>query len=133
MTVLEFWGCALITFGPVLAMFSLTVAHDPIKVILLISSSFFWLLSFLSVAICWALISTVCDYLIIGAYLAVISQECFRYLFHLATKKAQMYLAKLLETNENKPQTSRSDEIHLNQRVATVFHDRIPLSYGKYH
>lgn len=131
MTVLEFWGCALITFGPALAMFSLTIAHDPVKVILLISSSFFWLLSFLSVAICWAIISTFCDYLIIGAYLAVISQEVFRYLFHRATKKAQLYLARLLESGTNKPRTSRTDEIQLNPNVITDFHDRVSLSYGK--
>lgn len=81
MTVLEFWGCALITFGPALAMFTLTVAQDPIKVILLISSSFFWLMSFLLVAMSWAVISLFCDYLIIGAILAVLSQEMFRYIF----------------------------------------------------
>ena len=130
MTVLEFWGCALITFGPALAMFSLTVAHDPIKVILLISSSFFWLLSFLSVAICWSIISTFCDFLIIGALLAVIFQEIFRYLFHLATKKAQFYLAKILETNTSRPQTSsRRNEIQMNENAMTEFKDRIPLSY----
>lgn len=130
MTVLEFWGCALITFGPALAMFSLTVAHDPIKIILLISSSFFWLLSFLLVAVFWAVISQVCDYLIIGAYLAVISQEAFRYLFHLATKRAQIYLARLLnnEGGINK-HTSRANEIQLNQVETYEFQDRLPLSY----
>lgn len=131
MTVLEFWGCTLITFGPALTLFSLTVAHDPIKVILLISSAFFWLLSFLSVAIVWAIISKFCDYLIIGAYLAVLSQEVFRYLFHLATKKAQVYLAEILgyEDNANKQSSVRTNEIQLNRSSIPEFHDRIPLSY----
>lgn len=154
MTVLEFWGCALITFGPAIAMFSLTVAHDPIKVILLISSSFFWLLSFLLVAICWAVISSFCDYLIIGAYLAVLSQEGFRYLFHLVTKKAQVYLAKIMNdaVSSSKPSTSaggggstsRVNEIQQQQPQSSSsstnnnpslseFRDRIPLSYGKCH
>lgn len=138
MTVLEFWGCALITFGPAIAMFSLTVAHDPIKIILLISSCFFWLLSFLLVAICWAIISTFCDYLIIGAYLAVLSQEGFRYLFHLATKKAQVYLAKIMNDAgprpPSKPSNSRAtNEIQssTNNPSLSEFRDRIPLSYGK--
>lgn len=147
MTVLEFWGCALITFGPAIAMFSLTVAHDPIKVILLISSSFFWLLSFLLVAICWAVISSYCDYLIIGAYLAVLSQEGFRYLFHLVTKKAQVYLAKIMNdagrlsssksnTQGGASSSSRANEIQSptsSSSCPSEFRDRIPLSYGRYH
>jgi len=131
MTVLEFWGCALITFGPALAMFTLTVAHDPIKVILLISSSFFWLLSFLSVAVCWAVISTFCDYLIVGAYLAVLSQEIYRYLFHVAAKRAQIYLANILE-NSRSQVSSRTSEIQINPEIVNEFHDRMPISYGKF-
>lgn len=141
MTVLEFWGCALITFGPALAMFSLTVAHDPIKVILLISSSFFWLLSFLAAAIFWAMISSFCDYLIIGAFLAVLSQETFRYLFHIVTKQAQVYLAKIIynEISDGRPNadkqasTSRANEqIQSNTNSSIIeFQERIPMSYGK--
>lgn len=113
MTLLEFWGCTLTAFGPSLALFSLTVAPDPIKVIVLISSSFFWLLSFLSASICWSIISLFCDYLFIGAYLAVLSQELFRYLFYIVTQKAQIYLAKSLEMESS----------------LTKSNDRIPMSY----
>lgn len=109
-------------------MFSLTIAHDPIKVILLISSSFFWLMSFLVVAICWAIINSVCDYLILGAYLAVISQEAFRYLFHIVTKRVQVYLAETIGS-ENGKNTSRTNEIQLNSSEISEFKDRIPLSY----
>lgn len=130
MTLLEFWGCALIAFGPPLAMFSLTVASDPIKIILLISSSFFWLLSFLTVAVCWSIISLFCDYLIIGAYLAVLSQEIFRYLFHVVTKKAQTYLAKLLSNEELANDASGRNEIMLNAEVMK-FQDKFRISYGK--
>lgn len=132
MTVLEFWGCALITFGPALAMFSLTVAQDPIKVILLISSSFFWLMSFLLVAMCWAVISLFCDYLIIGALLAVLSQETFRYLFHIVTKKARLYLTKMIgESEKRSNHSSRTNEIQINNPGLIDFQDRVPLSYGK--
>lgn len=134
MTVLEFWGCALITFGPALAMFSMTVAHDPVKVILLISSSFFWLMSFLVVAICWAVINTFCDYLIIGAYLAVLSQEIFRYLFHIVTKRAAVYLETIIgsDDNDERKSTSRTNEIQINNQKTFEFQKQIPISYGKY-
>lgn len=133
MTVLEFWGCALITFGPSLAMFSLTIAHDPVKVILLISSSFFWLMSFLVVAICWAIINTFCDYLIIGAYLAVLSQEVFRYLFHIVTKRAAVYLETIIGSDDNDGQknTSRTNEIQINNKATFEFQKQIPISYGE--
>lgn len=129
MTLPEFWGCAMITFGPALAMFSLTVASDPIKVILLICSAFFWLLSFLSAAICWSVINLICDYLILGAILAVISQEVFRYLFHLVTKKAQLFLNKLL-CGEQESNIEGTNEVKNNDSIIGS-KDRIPLSYGK--
>jgi len=136
MTVLEFWGCSLIAFGPALAMFSLTVASDPIKVILLVTSSFFWLLSFLLVSICWAVINTFCDYIFIGAYLAVISQEAFRYLFHRVTKKAQVYLTRIIGSESSNgrgsnKQSFRTDEIQLYSPEFAEFKERVPLSYGK--
>lgn len=133
MTVLEFWGCTLITFGPALAMFSMTVAHDPVKVILLISSSFFWLMSFLVVAICWAVINTFCDYLIIGAYLAVLSQEIFRYLFHLVTKRAAVYLETIIDSDDNDrhKDAPRTNEIQINSKTTFEFQKQIPISYGK--
>lgn len=136
MTVMEFWGAALIAFGPPLAMFSMTVAEDPIKVILLISSAFFWLISFLVVAILWSFISTFCNYLIVGAYLAVLSQEVFRLLFHNVTKKAQFYLSKIIQSEvedtrtQSSGQSQRFNEIQI--RPETIeFKGRIPLSYGK--
>lgn len=138
MTVLEFWGCALITFGPALALFILTVAHDPIKVILLVSSSFFWLMSFLIAAIFWALINSFCDCLITGALMAVLAQEGFRYLFHIATKRAQLYLSTVIGTDDNKnsqsdTQPSRTNEIVINSGETNLStpQNRIPTSYGK--
>lgn len=118
-------------------MFSLTIAHDPIKVILLISSSFFWLLSFLVAAMCWAVINTLCDYLIIGAIIAVLSQEGFRALFHIVTKKAQVVLSQILasESSDNgrsdKPTSSRAQETQITETRSPPLQDQIPLSYGK--
>ena len=53
MTAFTFFGCALTAYGPPLALFLLTIAADPVKVIILILSAFFWLLSLLLSAILW--------------------------------------------------------------------------------
>ena len=37
MALLEFFGCAFIAYGPALAMFALTIAKDPIRIIILIA------------------------------------------------------------------------------------------------
>ena len=39
MTQLEFWGCAFISFGLPLAMFILTVAKDPLRIIVFVARS----------------------------------------------------------------------------------------------
>ncbi|RWS16147.1 gamma-secretase subunit Aph-1-like protein [Dinothrombium tinctorium] len=38
MTVMEFFGCGLIAFGPPFSMFCLTICKDPIRIIILISA-----------------------------------------------------------------------------------------------
>lgn len=131
MTVLEFWGCTLITFGPALAMFQQTVSHDPIKIIVLISSSFFWLLSFLMVAICWALIRQFCDILLVGAYLAVLSQELFRYLFHIVTKRAQVFLDKLMAADLKNTQQQESQRNHNDNANDQTDHDNYQRLNGR--
>ena len=45
MTLFSFIGCALTAYGPPAALFTITIASDPIKIIILILSAFFWLLS----------------------------------------------------------------------------------------
>jgi anterior pharynx defective protein 1 len=36
MTVLAFFGCALTAYGPALSLFALTIAKDPVRIIILI-------------------------------------------------------------------------------------------------
>ena len=47
MTIEIFVGCAFLAYGPPLALFALTVAKDPVRVIIVIISAFVWLLSLL--------------------------------------------------------------------------------------
>ncbi len=37
MALVEFFGCLLLAFGPPLSMFVLTVAKDPVRIIVLIT------------------------------------------------------------------------------------------------
>lgn len=78
MTVMDFFGCALLAFGPPLAMFTFTIAIEPIRIIILIASSFFWLISFLLSSMVWFSIGPLQKYLWIGLVYSVIFQEIFR-------------------------------------------------------
>ena len=42
MALMEFFGCLLLAFGPPLSMFILTVANDPVKVIVLMTRFFYY-------------------------------------------------------------------------------------------
>jgi anterior pharynx defective protein 1 len=37
MTVMEFFGCTFLSFGPPFALFCITIANDPVKIIILIA------------------------------------------------------------------------------------------------
>lgn len=136
MTLIESWGCGMIVFGPTIAMFVLTVAHDPIKIIVLITSSFFWFLSFLIPALFWWVLVKYYDTLLWPVTLAVLSQESFRYLFHRAAMRAQSYLTKVLTTDFDDSKTTdrsiRSSEIQLSQTDANEIQCKISVSYGMY-
>lgn len=53
MTIAEFYGCTFLAFGPPLAMFVFTIAHDPIRIIILIAAAFVWLLALLMSSLLW--------------------------------------------------------------------------------
>lgn len=74
MTVAEFFGCTFLVFGPVLSMFILTLANDPIRIIIFIAAAFFWLLSLLVSSLIWFLLSPLFDALIVGVVVSVILQ-----------------------------------------------------------
>lgn len=78
MTVMDFFGCALLAFGPPLAMFTFTIAIEPIRIIILTASAFFWLISLLLSSIVWYAIVPLRSYLSIGLIYSVVFQEIFR-------------------------------------------------------
>ncbi|XP_046739347.1 gamma-secretase subunit Aph-1 [Diprion similis] len=95
MTVAEFFGCALLAFGPPLAMFSFTIAVEPIRIIILIASAFFWLISLLLSSALWYAVVPLQKELAFGLVFSVLFQEAFRYLLYWVLRKAERGLEKI--------------------------------------
>lgn len=74
MTAAEFFGCACLAFGPPLAMFTLSIAHDPIRIIILVAAAFLWLCSLLLSSIVWFLFYPLRDFTPFGLIVSVVIQ-----------------------------------------------------------
>lgn len=95
MTLLEFTGCTLTAFGPALSMFIITIMDDPVRVIILIASSFFWLLSLLLSSIVWFIFPSK-QQVWFGVVVSVLIQELFRYFLYLVLRKAECGLKRFV-------------------------------------
>jgi len=100
MTAFTFFGCALTAYGTPLSLFLITICSDPVKIIILILSAFFWLLSLLLSAILWTAVVPLKEELAFGLVFSVLFQETFRFLIYLLLDRADSYLKKLTETEE---------------------------------
>lgn len=99
MTVVEFFGCAFLAFGPPLAMFTFTIAHDPIRIIILIAASFFWLVALLISSFLWFIMVPLRSQLAIGVIFSVLFQELFRYLIYKVLRQAEGGLKKVTDNS----------------------------------
>ncbi|XP_062869007.1 gamma-secretase subunit Aph-1b [Trichomycterus rosablanca] len=97
MTAAVFFGCTFIAFGPAVALFLFTIAHDPLRVIFLIAGAFFWLVSLLLSSLVWFIAVQISNkdsatqqkgLLIFGVVLSVLLQEVFRFAYYKLLKKA---------------------------------------------
>ncbi|KAK7098121.1 gamma-secretase subunit Aph-1-like [Littorina saxatilis] len=107
MTIMEFFGCTFIAFGPPFAMFLFTIARDPLRVIVLIASGFFWLLSLLLSSLLWFAVVPLRDKLVFGLVFSVMFQEAFRFLFYKLLRKADDGLQKVSQVTEAEHVTPR--------------------------
>uniref|UniRef100_A0A8D8LIC1 Gamma-secretase subunit Aph-1 n=1 Tax=Cacopsylla melanoneura TaxID=428564 RepID=A0A8D8LIC1_9HEMI len=98
MTYMEFLGCTMTAFGPIIAMFLTTIMQDPVKVIILVASAFFWLLSLLVSSIVWFIIRNQCN-IIFGVIISVLCQEVFRYILYLILQKSRGGLQYVSDRN----------------------------------
>lgn len=97
MPLVEFFGCTLIAFGPALSMFGITISRDPIRIIILITAAFFWLLALLLSSILWFAAVPLRKELAFGVVFSVFFQEGFRFLFYKVLRKAEVGLKKVTE------------------------------------
>lgn len=97
MTVSEFFGCAFLAFGPAAAMFCLTIAHDPMRIIILLTASFYWLISLLISSLIWFTVVPLRDKLIFGVFFSVLVQEALRYGIYITLQKAERGLREVAE------------------------------------
>ncbi|XP_031553805.1 gamma-secretase subunit Aph-1-like [Actinia tenebrosa] len=96
MTLMVFFGCALIAFGPACAMFSITVAGDAQQVIVFITSAFFWLISLLISSIWWLVVSPLKEQIAFGMTFSVLFQELFRLAYYFLLRKADEGLVSMI-------------------------------------
>ncbi|GAU90850.1 hypothetical protein RvY_03210 [Ramazzottius varieornatus] len=111
MTALSFFGCALTAFGPSLSFFIIFIARDPIRVIILIASGFFWLVSLLISSGLWRAFIPLQDKLAFGLAVSVVLQELFRFGFYLTMRKAEAGL-----------QMVSHDEMYKDHNIAKARH-----------
>ncbi|XP_055684513.1 gamma-secretase subunit Aph-1 [Lutzomyia longipalpis] len=105
MTLAEFFGCACLAFGAPLAMFTFTIAHDPIRIIILIAAAFFWLLALLLSSLVWFIVVPFRGFLAFGLVFSVIYQEAFRYVIYKILRKTEKGLQEVADNvrvTENK-------------------------------
>jgi len=95
MTVMEFWGCSFIAFGPPLALFIFTIACDPLRIIISMASAFFWLLALLLSSLLWFAVPPLQDELAFGLVFSVLFQELIRGGFYIVLRKADEGLQKM--------------------------------------
>lgn len=77
MTLPEFFGGAFLAFGPPLAMFTLTIAHDPIRIIILVAAAFLWLCALLLSALVWFIFVPLRDFTLFGMVISIAIQVSF--------------------------------------------------------
>lgn len=84
--------CFSICFTPSLMLFKRVVMSDPLRIILFVLGSFFWLLSLLATSLVWLIANEI---LLIPVFFSILFQETARAVYYFLLFKAQGGLAKL--------------------------------------
>uniref|UniRef100_A0A1B6CPL9 Gamma-secretase subunit Aph-1 n=1 Tax=Clastoptera arizonana TaxID=38151 RepID=A0A1B6CPL9_9HEMI len=100
MTWMEVFGCVGVAYGPPLAMFVFTIMSDPIRIIILIASAFFWLVALFLSSLLWFVLPLKTT-LAFGIVSSVLFQEVFRFLIYKLLRKAEAGLKKVTIPNTN--------------------------------
>lgn len=101
MGLAEFFSCALLAFGAPFAMFCLTIATDPVRIIIMIAAAFGWLLSMLLSSIIWTAVVPLRGYLSFGLVFSIIFQELLRYGVYRLLRRAEQGLKEITDNEAN--------------------------------
>ncbi|XP_032871740.1 gamma-secretase subunit APH-1A-like [Amblyraja radiata] len=110
MSAAVFFGCTFIAFGPASALLLITVFGDPLRVIILVAGSFFWLVSLLLSSLLWFIAVQLSNkenrnvqrgLLIMGAGISVLFQEAFRFAYYKLLKRADQGLVAISEDGQS--------------------------------
>ena len=102
MTLMVFFGCTFIAFGPSLAMFVFTVMAYPLRIILLVVGAFFWLISLLFSALLWLTVVPLKEQLAFALVFSVLFQEIFRIALFKLLHKSESGLDEALTDDEKR-------------------------------
>jgi len=78
----------------------MTIANDPLRVIVLMASAFFWLLALLFSSVLWFIVVPLQEQLWFGVMFSVIFQEVFRLVFYIILRYADAGLKKVSERED---------------------------------
>ncbi|KAI8081888.1 gamma-secretase subunit Aph-1 [Gilbertella persicaria] len=89
MSLLTFFGCLFLAYGPILSIFFLYIAPNAQYVLLMVSSAFFCLISLLLSSVIWYLAKSTQQLHFVSIGYSVAIQELFRWSFYLLLSRAE--------------------------------------------
>lgn len=102
MTILQLVGAIGIAYGPASALFIITIAREPLRIIVMMSGMFFWLLSLLLSSLWWFMFVGLRDKIAFGLTFSILFQEMFRYALYLLLSKAEAGLQTFSQNEEER-------------------------------
>ena len=100
MTLMVFFGCMLIAFGPSIAIFSITIVKYPLRILLVVAGAFFWLIALLLSALVWIAVVPLRETLAFSLVFSVLFQELLRFALIKLLDKAKSGLEEVLTPSE---------------------------------
>lgn len=100
MSVMVFFGCMLISFGPSIAIFFITIISYPLRTLLVVIGAFFWLVALLLSSLVWIAVVPLREQLVFSLVFSVIFQELLRFALFKLLDKAKSGLDEALTPSE---------------------------------
>ncbi|XP_071794912.1 gamma-secretase subunit Aph-1-like [Asterias amurensis] len=105
MTLMQLFGALFVAYGPPMSLFIFTIAHNPLRVIVMMAGMFFWLIALLLSSIWWFAIVPLREELAFALTFSVLFQELLRFAYFKLLRKAEDGLQQF---NQTGPSTTTS-------------------------